>query len=224
MEKYEIDFSDTAHFKGIRVLLDHLEEGVAKTIKDHILRFCVWQGMSEDKVTMDLNFLERISFIQTFHCLVSLTKKSDISGLYLLKDLKELRWAVDSDFDVDLSKLAGLEELNTRYSDKITGWNTASSLKILQLGSVKTTDLSFLGQTKNLEYLRIINGSFSTIKGIETLKKLKTLFLQKCNSLVEVRSVLGKLPGLEQLNIEACKKLDTKEQLAGLKIKHISVI
>ena len=90
--------------------------------------------------------------------------------------------------------------------------------------NVKTEDLSFLQYVINLEYLRIIGGSFTSIVGIENCSKLKTLFLQKCTSLTELNSTLKKLFNLEQLNLEGCKKVNLEEQLAGMKIKNISVI
>lgn len=223
MEKYKVDYSETSAFKGITISFEHLKEGLDHAEKNKIKEVCV-RTDDEDKQVVDFDFLKGRDFIETFHWLVPLAKKSDITGLYYLTGLRNLRWSAAGDFSVDLSKLSSLEVLNIGYGAKIKGWEDLKSLKRLLIGGVKADNLSFLSETINLEYLRIIGGSITSITGIEKCKKLDTLFLQKCTALVELHDTLKKLSSLEQLNLEGCKKVNTEEQLAGIEIKHISVI
>ncbi|TXH66982.1 MAG: hypothetical protein E6Q83_19045 [Thiothrix sp.] len=223
MKKFEVDYSITSPFKGIRIWFDHLEEGLDYAQENNIKEVLV-RADEDDKKTVNFDFLKNRDFIETFHWIVSLSKKSDISGLAYLSKLKDLRWAADNHYDLDLSYFPLLRELTLGYDPNIKGWETLKSLKTLLIGSVKTEDLSFLKEVVSLEYLRIIRGSFVSIKGIENCNKLHTLFLQICRSLTDLNSTLKKLPALKQLNLEGCKKVNLDKELADLNIKNISII
>lgn len=224
MEKFKVDYSESSHFKGIRILFEYLEEGLQYAKKNNIVDVCVWTDGDWTKQKVDFSFLEGKEFIKTFHWLVPLSKKSNIFGAYNLSELEDLRWGGIGDFNFDLSHFKNLEKLNIGYGDKVTGWKNLPNLKRLMIGGVKTEDLSFLQDTTNLEYLRIIKGSFTSITGIENCKSLKTLFLQSCNSLTELNNILKQLPSLEQLNLERCKKVNVEQELVGVDIKNISII
>lgn len=224
MEKFKVDYSEIAHFKGIRVLFEHLEEGLDYAQKNDIKDVCVWTDGDWSKQTISFDFLEGRIFIETFHWLVPMSKKSDIKGLKNLANLRNLRWSAAGDFDLDFSDFQHLEELNIGYGRKIKGWDHLTNLKRLQIAGMKVDDLSLLRQAYNLEYLRIIGGSFVTISGIEKCQKIRTLFLQKCTQLKEIRPIISKLQNLQQLNLEGCKGIDVDKELAGLEIKHVSII
>jgi Leucine-rich repeat (LRR) protein len=224
MEKYKVDYSEFSHFKGITIEFDYLEEGFNYAQKHNIKDVLVRSKENNIKQIVDFDFLKGFDFIENFGWIVSLSKKSDITGLYHLSKLKKLRWGGARDFVFDLSFFSLLEELNIGYNHKISGWNSLTTLKFLLLNGVKTDSLDFLKDTTSLEYLRIIRGSFTSIAGIENCSKLKTLFLQKCTSLTKLKPTIDKLSSLEQLNLEGCRKVDVKEQLKGLGIKNMSVI
>jgi len=224
MEKYKVDYSETSHFKGIRILFDYLEEGLNYAQENNIKEVCVWSDGDWTKQVVDFDFLKDRTFIETFHWIVPLSKKSRVQGLYHLSNLMHLRWAVDSDFELNLSNFEKLKILNIQFSTKIGGWDDLKMLKRLQIGGVKTDNLMFLQKLTSLEYLRIIGGTFTSIVGIENCNKLKTLFLQKCTSLTNLMPTIKSLNSLEQLNLEGCRKVNTDEQLSGVSIKNISVI
>ena len=116
-----------------------------------------------------------------------------------------------------------LERLNITYSAKILGWNSLKKVTHLTIGGVKTQDLSFLEDMDNLEYLRIIKGTFSTIKGVDRCNKLKTIFIQGCNSLLEVKDTLINNKNIENLLLERCKNV-ILEGIESLGLKNLSVI
>lgn len=224
MDKYVLDYGEFSPFKGLRIYSDYLNEGLEFAKSKKINDIAIWSGDDEKRQTIDFNFLEEFHYLKTFHCNVPLTKKSRIEGLYYLNSLKELRWGVSNFFNLNFSKLMSLQRINIDYSDSYKGWENLPNLKRLMIGGVKTEDLSFLQETTNLEYLRIIKGSFTSIIGIENCKSLKTLFLQSCNSLTELNKTLKQLPSLEQLNLERCKKVNVEQELVGVDIKNISII
>ncbi len=224
MEKYVVDYSEIAYFKGIRILFEHLEEGLDHAEKNGIKEVCVWTDGDWSKQVVNLDFLKGRGFIETFHWLVPMYKKSNIDGLKYLSELKNLRWTAAGDFKLDLSIFPILEELNIGYGPKIKGWEQLVKLKWLQIAALKTEDLSLLQQAHDLEYLRIIGGSIVTISGIEKCQKLKTLFLQKCTQLRGIKTTISELHELEQLNLESCKNIDITKELAGHMVKHVSII
>lgn len=224
MDKYQVDFSQTAPFKGIRILFEYLEEGLDYAQENGIKEVCVWTDGDWSKHTVSFDFLEGRGFIETFHWLVPMSKKSNIDGLKYLTELKNLRWSAAGDFKLDLSLFPMLEQLNVSHSPKINGWEKMVKIKRLQIAALKTEDLSLLEQAHDLEYLRIIGSSIVTISGIERCQKLKTLFLQKCTQLKEMKKTISELHELEQLNIEGCKNIDVEKELAGITVKHVSII
>ena len=223
-KKYKVDYSEFAIFKGITIDFDYLEEGLNYAQEHNIKEVFVRSEENNVKQMVNFEFLKGRDFIETFHWIVSLSKKSDITGLYHLSRLKELRWGGARDFVFDLSFFPLLEEINIGYGAKISGWEKLSQLKRLQLQGVKTDNLSFLANTTSLEYLRVIRGTFTSIAGIENCTNLKTLFLQSCTALTKLKPTILSLQNLEQLNLEACRRVDVKEELDGLEIKYISVI
>ncbi|MGJ1363749.1 hypothetical protein ACR79B_10535 [Sphingobacterium spiritivorum] len=224
MEKYKVDYSETSHFKGIRIVYEYLEEGLDYARENGIPEVCVWTDGDWNKLTINFDFLKNRDFIETFHWLVPMSKKSDINGLKYLHKLKNLRWSAAGEFNLDLSIFPILEKLNIGYGPKIHGWDKLTSLKELLIGGVKHASLSFLKHAINLEYLRIIGGSFESIEGLEHCSKLTTLFLQKCNALTKLQPTICHLDKLQQLNLEGCNNVNTEEQLRGLAIKNISII
>ena len=220
MEKYKVDYSELSHFKGIRILLDYIDEGLNYAQKNNIKEVCIWTNGDWEKKTVDFDFLQGKDFIEKLHLIIKLSKKSKTDGIYYLSNLKDLR----CDFEIiDLSNFPKLEKLNIGFYPKVTGWESLKLLKELMIGGVKTDDLSFLSKTENLEYLRIIRGNFTSLKGIENLSNLKNIFLQNCSSLAEIKSTINQLPKLEQLHLESCKNLDL-EEIKSLAVKTISVI
>ncbi|AIM37878.1 hypothetical protein KO02_15175 [Sphingobacterium sp. ML3W] len=221
MEKYKVNLTETSSFKGITILFDYLEEGLDYAQQNNIKDVCIRTDINDNqKKTVNFDFLKDRNFIETFHWLVPLTKKSNIEGLYYLSNLKSLRW----DFDIiDLSNFLKLENLNIGYYSRITGWECLKLLNRLMIGGVEAEDLSFLSKTDNLEYLRIIKGKFTTIRGLEKCDKIKTIFIQSCNSLIQVKETIEQMKGIENLLLEKCKNVDLKGiELIGL--KNISVI
>jgi hypothetical protein len=203
MDKFEVDYSDTANFKGITILYDYLLEGLEYAETNNIKDVRIMSGLDNSKHIIDFEFLKNKQFIENFDWIPPLSKKSKIDGLYYLSELKSLRWGgYKEDFELDLSKFNKLTELSIGYGQKIHGWEKLENLNKLVIQILKTDDLLFLRENNNLEYLRIIRGTISSIKGIENCTKLKTLFLQSCNSLIDVNPIIEKLKNLEQLNFD----------------------
>ena len=197
-------------------MFKYLEEGLAYAKENNIVDVSIWSGMDNNRETINFDFLKDFTFIETLECLVPLTKKSKIEGIYLLKNLKSFRWGVDNDFIIDFERLSILEKLNIGSNHKlITNLSSLKNLKELYIQSVKTKDCTFLSELKKLEKVRIINGGFTTLEGIERCVLLKKIALIKCPKLIEIDFPLSSLNFLDELRIERCKILNTnKEELS----------
>lgn len=223
MEKYKVDYSECSYFKGITIDFDYLEEGLDYAQNHNIKEVLVRSEKNDIKRVVNFDFLKGRDFIQTFHWIVFLSKRSNITGIYHLSKLKDFRWGVNNNFDMDLSLFPLLEKVCISYDAKICGWEMLHRLKRLQLSGVKTDNLIFLENVISLQYLRIIGGSFTSIKGLEKCINLKTLFLQRCTALTTLKPTISNLYNLEQLNLEACRKVNV-EELKEIAVKRISVI
>ena len=63
---------------------------------------------------------------------------------------------------------------------------------VFQITDIYLTDnLSFLEKTISLQYLRIIGGSYTSIEGLEKCVNLKTLFLQRCTALTNLKPTIA---------------------------------
>lgn len=221
-EKFKVDYSDGSPFKGIRILYKYLEEGIEYARKNKIEDVCIWQGMDSGKKEINFDFLQELSFIKTFHCLVFLSKKSNIEGLYNLINLKDFRWAVDDDFTIDFNRLSSIEKLNITYSKKLKNWNTLKSLKELYVN--KANDCFFLSGIESLEKVRFIKCKFTSLKGLESCVNIKEIDIRFCQNLVEITSTVTQLKKLEYLVIDSCKKLIIDEEYLKQTINHVGVI
>jgi hypothetical protein len=141
MEKYQVDFSENANFRGIRILFEYLKEGLDHAQENGIKEVCIWTNGDWSKVPVNFDFLKDREFIKTLHWLVPMSKKSNVDGLKYLTNLRNLRWSAASDFNLDLSMFPKLEELHIGFGLKIKGWDALSNLRKLMIGGVKTEDL-----------------------------------------------------------------------------------
>lgn len=192
--------------------------------KNGIKSVCVWSDGDWSKQTVDFDFLKDKQFIETFHWLVPLSKKSNIDGIYHLSNMTDFRWVVDVKFPLDFSRLSQVERLNLSDIDTTDNINQAKSLRELYLQSVKTEDCTFLSGASQLEVLRIINGYFSSLDGIDSCRKLRELSLVKCKNLYSVSEYLNKLESLENVHFEKCKNISNKEFEILTGIGNLSVI
>lgn len=220
VEKITIDYSGYTPFKGARILYSYLEEGLECVKSKKIKDVCIWQGFESSRHTVDFSFLKDLDFIETFCWLVKLSKKSDITGLYSLSNLKDFSWAPDNDFNIDFSKLNTIESMNLKYHEGLLNLKELTNLKELYISSVKNNNLKFLPYFKNLELLRIINGKFITLEGLEHCENLKKLDLRRCFKLVYANSTLLKLKHLESVVLDS-KKHDIDIEELKSRVPHV---
>lgn len=166
---------------------------------------------SDKKYIIDFSFLENISFLEYFELLVPLSKKSDISGLYVLSKLKYLRWIVENSFDLDFSMLTSLLVLNTSDYGNMRNWNSLTNLKILHISKLKKDNCTFISNLKELTDLKLIRANIISIERLENCDKLEHIELEYCSKISELTSVLEKCPSIRWVSLVKCKNIKTDE-------------
>ncbi len=173
------------------------------------------------KQTIDFSFLQEIAFIEYFEFLVNLTRKSDISGIYNLHELKYLRWIANNNFDLDFSGLTTLRVLIISDYKGLKNWDQLINLKKLYISRLKRDDLTFISGLKELTDIRISSRQLRSLAGLEGCGKLERLDLVDCTKLTEVATNLEKMPFLTAISLKKCKSI-TKEEIAKIQKLNIS--
>jgi len=207
-EKYKVDYSDLATFKGITIYFEYLKEGIQYVKKKGIQDVFVKTLNDKEKHVVDFSFLQEIQFLKTFHWTVALSKKSDISGIYNLINLENFRWGVQNAFEIDFSMLETIKKLSINHDFRLKNLHKLKVLDNLFLQSVQSENCKFLSGLDNLTELRIIKGKFNTLDGLGDCKNIKNIFLQNCSNLTDTYLTLKKLASLNSIIFESCKNID----------------
>lgn len=155
---------------------------------------------------LDLSSLKNASSIKRLGMSDHIGVNSEgILRLYTLKDLNSLSFEHPS-IKLDFSKLLQLETLYFKYNKGVTNLGALKNLKDLLIFSLNVPSCDILSELSNLEILRLTRGNFTTLQGIENLKKVKRFDVAYNSKLTDAKS-LSLLSSLEKLHIEKCKLL-----------------
>lgn len=224
MDKFKVDLTESSSFKGIRIFYDYLREGLEYAKKEKIKDVSVWNGTNTDKQLADFDIFKEFDFIENLQFIVPLNTKSNINGLYELKNLKKLHWGVGTNIKLDFSKIESLKILNIgAFHKKAENLNQLKELEELYIQSIDYEKMKEIFSLKGLEKLRVINGSFENIEGIDNCSLLKRLDLVKCNKLINIDDVYH-LKKLQSLRIERCKSLTVDITRLNKSIKEVIYI
>lgn len=184
---------------------------------------------------LNLEFINLIKTPQKITELLIYGKFKNLSCLYLLSQVKELK-IYTLGVDIDLSKFALLETLqigdiplkflknlnltHIRRFAQFDGVFDASiieqlqNLKSLIFHEVKNLDITKL-KSDTLEYLSITQCKIYSLRGIEQLKNLDVLDIAYCRSLRDISSII-KLEKLRIIEIESCNGILNVEVIGQL--------
>ncbi len=136
-----------------------------------------------------------------------------LRDLYSIMNLKLLSFE-DKSFKIDFSKIAQLEALYFKYNKGVTNLGALQNLKDLLIFSLNVPNCEILSELSNLEMLRLTRGNFTTLQGVENLKKVKRLDVAYNSKLLDAKAIAS-LSSLEKLHIEKCKSLTDFSFLKG---------
>lgn len=206
MKDFKVNYDGGSGFQGIWIPIQDLAEGIEYVRKNKIPDVFIWANGSNEKHTLNFDFLNEINFLKSFHFAASLSTKSDITDIYSLKNVKDFAWNTTEKFSIDFSKFPQLESLGIYQSPQMINFQVLQSLKNLRIQSVKTNDLTFIQDLSHLETLSILRGNLTSTKGLKTLKNLREVELRYLSKLSNIED-LALNSSVQKLSIEACKNL-----------------
>lgn len=206
MEDFKINYDGGAGFQGIWIPIQRLDEGIEYVRKNKITDVFIWADGSNEKHTVDFDFVEEMKFLKSFHFAASLSKSSKITGIYSLENVKDFGWNATEKFPIDFSNFSQLESLRIYHFPQMTNFNSLQNLKNLSIQSLKANDLTFIEELKRLENLSILRGDLVSTEGLKNSENLKEIELRYLSKLSDIED-LALNPNVRKLSIEACKKL-----------------
>ncbi|CAN5845677.1 hypothetical protein BH20ACI4_BH20ACI4_07250 [soil metagenome] len=206
MEDFKINYDGGEGVQGIWIPIRRLDEGIEYVKKNKIADVYIWADGSTEKHTIDFDFLEEMKFLKSFHFAASLSKNSDITGIYSLENVKDFGWNATEKFPIDFANLSQLESLRIYHFPQMTNFESLQKLKKFSIQSIKAKDLTFIEKLNRLEKLSLLRGDLISTEGLKKLENLKEVELRYLSKLVNIED-LALNPNVRKLSIEACKKL-----------------
>ncbi len=140
----------------------------------------------------------------------------DYSAINDLSKLEHLSIYTTDKKEVNFSNWLLLKSVVLFWRPKANSLFESVNLEKLFLGKYSDPDLSKFEHLRNLKYLRINTGSVKTLKGIDKLQNLETLFLIQTSKLEELDGI-EKLPKLKHLRFDNCRNVKNIEIVATMK-------
>ncbi|MFA6102667.1 MAG: hypothetical protein WCV67_05320 [Victivallaceae bacterium] len=161
----------------------------------------------------NLDFLIKCPHVQSVRIQDDIT---DVSGLYHLKELKQLS-VTKFKSKLDLTRFLHLIDFSGDWHNNIIGLDQCSKLEFLVLGSYnsKMKDLSNLSGLKSLSQLSLVRGNITSLHGIEDMPLVK-MDLSYISTLTDI-SAVAKLSSIEVLRFDCCKKISSFNCISSLK-------
>ncbi|MCT2561807.1 hypothetical protein [Chryseobacterium herbae] len=162
----------------------------------------------------DLSFLEDINFIEEIYL-----NQFDIdySGLYYLKNLKEITINIHNPKprpNIDYSRFEKLEYLSLDWYDEALALSSNLKLKTLYIWKFKPKNKSFslVSLPDSLEKIHITESNIQNFEGLKlpNLKSFEGYYCSQLNSLEGLKNTCEKL---EILILDYCRKLTQYEDL-----------
>lgn len=169
--------------------------------------------------SIDLLVLETLTNLKSLS--IGCPLNFDITAFDSLKNLNTFNLGTSPSVPLKLNTLP-LTSCQLQWSQNIKSILQCSTLQELGILQLRTKDLSDFIALKELQSLRITQGSLTSLSGIEHLSSLTNLGLYRQTKLSELRT-LGSCTSLINLTIEICKKVNKLDELAGLtNLRHLS--
>jgi len=167
------------------------------------------------------------SLISIENLQIDLWETKELKDLIYLTNLKKLGISKNVKSNVSLKiieNLQNLENLFVSISKDIDSIKYLEKLKFLSLREIKTKNVNFLSDLKNLNEVWFSLGSYQNIDGIKNLEKLEKLSIHQIRNFSnnELNSILAKCFNLKSLELQNLKNLESLDFMQKLtKLQYI---
>ena len=202
-----------------------ITEDGSHSIEDYCRYIQRHQIESADIAVSDLTFLKDCVSLKHIHVTPSwnATDAFSFSPLYSLplRSLHCINSYGSTDqykAEIDYSHFHELEELTTDVNAATHNFHNLPSLKSLIIGGFdgENRDLSDLFCSEQLDTLRLIEGQFHSLNGIERSKRMQCVYLQRNRGLRDISALRTCKHTLKTLRIENCPKIEDFSVLGEL--------
>lgn len=162
-----------------------------------------------------LDFLKKYTFLKKLHidCVYD-QDYSFLRDLYNLEDLT-IGGSITNINEINLSNQQNLKKLGITWRKKITGIENCIKLTWLTLVEFKEKDLQKIASLTNLINLYIKTATIETLSGIENLTNLQNLNIGACKRLQSIKGI-SLLSKLKELHLEMCPNIKNYEEIKNL--------
>ena len=181
-------------------ILDH-------RIKELALNYSAgWKG-NDLSFLQDLPHLEAVTIIDW--------NIEDLSPIHALHSLRTLQVSTYCKTRIDFTQFPQLEDCALEWRTGARSVFSCRSLKRLYLNRYKGKDTSDFSALTKLESLTIANGPVRDLKGLATLRSLRSLAVYNLRKLASLSGVEA-LTQLEKLDVDGCTSIGSIQPVAHL--------
>lgn len=173
----------------------------------------LWINYARGFVGNDITFLKKLPDLK--YLLIASYWLDDVSPINGLSNLRSLYLSATTYKGIDFSGLRRLEKLSLDYTTGMKSLVKCTSLRYLNVGSLRVKDLTILSELQGLDFLEVSSSPVADLDGIENLPHLRVIALYYLTKLTDI-SALAKCPRLEIVDIEACRKIGSIEPVRPL--------
>ncbi|MDJ1485035.1 leucine-rich repeat domain-containing protein [Cytophagaceae bacterium YF14B1] len=160
-----------------------------------------------------INFLEKYNQIEGINIV---DENIDITPIKYLKNLKSLILPYTYGQELDFSMFTYLEDCAITWHKKTASLLRCRSIKNLLISNYSATDLNAFNQLSNLESLKLVECSITSLKGIGYLKKLNKLDLNYIKKLSTLDGIEDSADTLNDLMLYKCNRLQDYHAIGRL--------
>lgn len=190
------------------------------TWSDEITDFVVRLGIQELELNEGKGWLGKdLSFLAKLPRLKALTiidlKLPSVAAIHFLPELRALEVTTYCQTEIRFATFPHLEECTLEWRPQAASLFDCRTLKRLFVNRYDGKDVDPFAKLSSLESLAVLNAPVENVRGLGTLKNLRSLRLANLKRLTSLAGI-EQLSNLEELEIHTCRAISSIDQVGSL--------